>query len=144
MLKASLRTIAGTFVGLIVLFILLIGVEVLSALVHPFPKDFGGTMEETCRHVERYPAWVLVAVVPMWAATALASTWVARRIGSRYAAGILGLVVLSGLIFNVTKLPYPIWFKVGIMLAVPGAIVVGGRDSRRRATLTQEKVELGR
>ena len=82
MIKASLRILAGIVIGLVVAFILVVGVEGFSAVVHPLPKDFGGTMEEMCRHVERYPQWVLAAVVPMWAVAALVSTWIAQRIGS--------------------------------------------------------------
>ena len=34
---------------------LLAGVELFSAVVYPVPPDFGGTMEEMRKHVERYP-----------------------------------------------------------------------------------------
>src|SRR5438045_1803118 len=58
-MKAVLRTLAAVFAGLLVLFILVVAVELFSAVVHPLPEDFGGTTEEMCRHVERYPQWVL-------------------------------------------------------------------------------------
>ncbi|HEX2518177.1 MAG TPA: hypothetical protein VHK04_01370, partial [Castellaniella sp.] len=57
-------------------------VELFSAVVHPLPEDFGGTTEELCRHVERYPPWVLALVVPAWAVTALVGTWTAKRMGN--------------------------------------------------------------
>ena len=44
MIKASLRTFARTVIGLFVAFVLIVGVEDFSAVVHPLPKDFGGTM----------------------------------------------------------------------------------------------------
>jgi hypothetical protein len=81
-MKAVLRTLAAVFAGLLVLFILVVAVELFSAVVHPLPEDFGGTKEEMCRHVERYPQWVLAVVVPAWAVAAFASTWTARRIGN--------------------------------------------------------------
>ena len=59
MIKPSLRILAGTIVGLFLAFVLIVGVEGFSAVVHPLPEGFGGTMEETCRHVEKYPQWVL-------------------------------------------------------------------------------------
>jgi len=132
MIKASLRTLAGTVIGLFLAFVLIVGVEGFSAVLHPLPKDFGGTMEEMCRHVERYPQWVLAAVVPMWAVAALVGTWIAKRIGNLYAAGIVGLLLLSALVFNLSKLPYPIWFKVVNLLVVPAAIVAGSRFPGRR------------
>ena len=121
MIKASLRALAGTFIGLFVAFVLVVGVEGFSAVVHPLPKDFGGTTEEMCRHVERYPQWVLAVVVPMWAVTALVSTWIAQRIGNVYTAGIVGLLLLSALVFNLSMLPYPIWFKVANLIMIPAA-----------------------
>jgi hypothetical protein len=132
MIKTWLRSLAGSFIGLFMAFVLIVGVEGFSAVVHPLPKDFGGTMEELCRHVESYPQWVLAVVVPMWAVAALLSTWIAQRIGGPYSAGIVGLLLLSALIFNISKLPYPIWFKVVNLLVIPTAIVVGGRFSGRR------------
>lgn len=137
MIQASLRILAGTFVGLAVAFVLIVAVEGFGAVVHPLPKDFGGTMEELCRHVARYPPWVLAAVVPMWAVTALLGTWIARRIGSLYAAGIVGLLLLSALVFNLSELPYPIWFKVVNLLVVPASIVAGIRSSGRRKTAAE-------
>lgn len=50
-----------------------------------------------------------------------------------YAAGIVGLLLLSGLIFNVSKLPYPMWFKVAILLAIPASLLAGSRLAARRA-----------
>ena len=140
MIRASLRTLAAAVIGLFVAFILVVGVEGFSAVVHPLPKDFGGTMEEMCRHVERYPQWVLAAVVPMWAVAALVGTWIAQRIGNVYAAGIVGLLLLSALVFNVSKLPYPIWFKVVNLLVIPAAILAGSRFSGRRKTAGQGEV----
>ena len=132
MIKAVLRGLAATFIGLFLAFVLIVGVEGFSDVVHPFPKDFGGTTEEICRHVERYPQWVLALVVPMWAVAALVGTWIAKRIGNLYAAGIVGLLLLSALVFNLSKLPYPIWFKVVNLLVVPAAIVAGSRFPGRR------------
>jgi hypothetical protein len=140
MIKASLRTLAGTVIGLFLAFVLIVGVESFSAVVHPLPKDFGGTMDEMCRHVERYPQWVLAAVVPMWAVAALVGTWMAKRIGNLYAAGIVGLLLLSALVFNISKLPYPIWFKVVNLLVVPAAIVAGSRFPGRRKTADRGEV----
>lgn len=133
-MKALLRTLAGVFAGLIVLFLLVIAVELFSAVVHPLPEDFGGTTEEMCQHVERYPQWVLAVVVPAWAAAALVSTWIAGRIGNLYSSAIFGLLVLAALVFNISMLPYPTWFKVANLLAIPTAILAGSRLSMRHKT----------
>jgi hypothetical protein len=141
MMKAALRTLAAVFIGLFVAFVLIVAVELFGDVVHPLPKDFEGTMEEMCRHVERYPQWVLAVVVPMWGLAALVSTWIAQRIGNLYSAGVVGLLLLSGLVFNISKLPYPIWFKIVNLLVIPAAIVAGSRLSGRRRTAGPGKVE---
>ena len=74
MMKSALRNLAAVCLGMILAFLLLVGVELFSAVVHPLPADFGGTQEEMCRHVARYPQWVLAVVVPLWAVTAFAGT----------------------------------------------------------------------
>ena len=123
---ATVFRAAGAIVaGMLVAFILVVAVELFSAVAHPVPPDFGGTMDEMCKHVERYPHWVLAVVVPAWAATAFASTWIAGRLGNRGCALFIGLLLLAALIFNISKLPYPIWFKIASLIAVPCAIISG-------------------
>ncbi len=132
MIRAFLRILAGTILGLLLAFVLVVGVELFSDVVHPYPKDFGGTQEEVCRHVERYPPWVLAVAVPMWAIAALAGTWVAQKIGWRYAAGIVGLLLVSALALNLSMLPYPTWFKVANLIVIPAAILACMRWAGRR------------
>lgn len=124
-MNAVLRSIAAILAGLVVLFTLLIAVEFFSAVVYPPPKDFGGTKEEMCRHVEQYPAWVLAAACPMWAFAAFASTWIARKIGNVTSAAIVGLLLLAALAFNISMLPYPIWFKIANLIVIPTAVFAG-------------------
>jgi hypothetical protein len=80
-----------------------------------------------CQHVARYPQWVLALVVPAWGITAFVSTWTAERIGSRRSALLTGLLLLAGVVFNISKLPYPNWFKMVNLLVIPTAIVLGSR-----------------
>jgi hypothetical protein len=137
--KSPLRILAGIFIGLIVALMLVVAVELFGSVVHPVPENFGGTMEEMCRHVEKFPPWVLAVVVPAWAVTALVSTWTAQRVGNLYSAVIVGLLLLAAVVFNISKLPYPIWFKVGNLILIPIAMVAGSRLSRRHKTeITRE------
>jgi hypothetical protein len=133
-MKVVLRASAAVLAGLLVLLILLIAVELFSAVVHPLPADFDGTSEEMCQHVARYPHWVLVVVVPAWAGAALASVWTAQRIGNLYSAAIVGLFLLAGLVLNISMLPYPAWFKLSSLLAIPAAVLAGIRLSTPRKT----------
>jgi hypothetical protein len=114
-----LRCLAAIIAGMIVALVVVVAVELFSAAVHPVPPDFGGTMEEMCLQVERIPTWVLALVVPAWAGAALAGTWIAGRIGNRMCALCVGLLLIAAVVFNVSKLPYPIWFKIVNLLVVP-------------------------
>src|SRR5271156_956483 len=124
-MKSALRNLAAVCLGLVVAFLLLVGVELLSSVVHPLPPGFGGTQEEMCQHVARYPQWVLGVVVPLWAFAAFLGTWTARKIGGLYAALTVGLLLFAGLVLNIAMLPYPIWFKVVNLLVIPIAIFAG-------------------
>ena len=123
----AVRVIAGCLAGMTVAFLSIIAVELFSAVVHPIPPDFGGTNEEMCQHVAQYPHWVLALVVPAWGLSALVSTWTAARIGGRGAALFIGLILLAGLVFNVSMLPCPMWFKI-LSVIVSGAAVLTAID----------------
>jgi hypothetical protein len=125
------RAAAAIVAGLLVAFVFLIAVELFSAAVHPLPAGFGGTKDEMCQHVERYPNWVLAIVVPAWAGTALASAWLAGRIGNRECALVVGVLLLAAQLFNLSMLPYPIWFKAANLIAIPCAVVFAAYLSSR-------------
>ncbi len=126
-MKAVLLFLAAVFIGLFVALVLVIAVEAFSAVVHPLPEGFGGTMEEMCQHVQRYPHWILAVVVAAWGITALVSTWIAQRIGNSYSSVTVGLLLVTALVFNLSMLPYPVWFKIANLLVIPAAIVIGSR-----------------
>jgi hypothetical protein len=134
-MKTALRNLAAVCLGLVVAFLLVVGVELFSSIVHPLPPGFGGTQDEMCQHVANYPQWVLAVVVPLWAFTAFLGTWTARKIGGLYAALAVGLLLFAGLVLNISMLPYPIWFKIANLLAIPIAIFAGSR---------RQKLDLGR
>ncbi|GAA4436867.1 hypothetical protein [Bremerella cremea] len=119
---AFLKAIGGFIAGMVVAFVLVIAVEGYSAVVHPFPEDFDGSMEEVCLHVERYPAWVLATVIPMWGLLAFLGVKVANWIGSWGAAIPVAVLLLVAVGFNQWMAPYPIWFEIGNFIVMPLAI----------------------
>ena len=124
-MKSILMTIVGLVVGMVLAFVLVIGVEGFSSVVHPLPADFKGTMDEMCQHVARYPHWVLGVVVLLWGATAFLAVWVAAKIGRISAGIVIALLLVAAVVFNVAMLPYPVWFKVVMPLAMLGTCGVG-------------------
>jgi hypothetical protein len=109
-------------------FALVVAVEFFSSIVHPFPAGFDGNIPA---HVRRYPHWVLGVVVLMWGATAAAATWVASRIGGRLAGALVTLLLASALAFNLSMLPYVMWFKVAMPAAFFVACLLGIRYGTR-------------
>ncbi len=108
--------------GLALAFALVIGVEILGNAVHPFPADFDNTHQALCAHVERIPAWFLALAIVLWGGLAGVSAWVALRVGAhRAAAFALALLLFAAVLLNVSMLPYPWWFTVGALVAVPSA-----------------------
>ena len=124
-MKKALQIIAGTVAGLAVVFGLVIVVEIFSNWVHPLPPESEHSMEIMCAHVAAYPHWVLAAVVPMWGATAFAGAWVAGSIGRWLASAIVAVLVLAALAFNVSMLPYTLWFKGVMPMAAIASLVLG-------------------
>jgi hypothetical protein len=52
-MKTALRTTRGAVAGVELAFVLVIAVELFSAVVHPVPPGFTGTMDEMRQHVAR-------------------------------------------------------------------------------------------
>ncbi len=46
----------------------------------------------------------------------------------------IGVLLLAAVVFNLSMLPYPIWFKILNLLAIPAAILLGDRSSIRSET----------
>ncbi len=121
--------------------VLLIAVELFSSVVHPLPADFDGSMEQMCAHVANYPHWVLAVAVPMWGFTAFLGTWIAGRLGNRGSAIFLALLLLAAVLWNVSMLPYPLWFKIVQPIAILIAVVYACRLSNRRKTVNDESLQ---
>jgi hypothetical protein len=132
-MKSAGRTVLAVVAGMALAFALVVAVELFSAVVHPFPAgldpDVPGNIPE---HVRRYPGWVLAVAGLMWGATAAAATWVASRIGGRTAGAIVTLLLASALAFNLSMLPYVMWFKIAMPATFFVACLTGIRTGTRR------------
>ena len=130
-----LRALLGIFLGAVAVFVLVMAVEMFSSVVHPFPEGMDlNDMEEMCEHVARYPDWVLAAVVGLWGFSAFLGTWIAQKVGSYWASGVEAALILWAVLFNLSMLPYAVWFKVvmpmAVVVAIAGALRLA-RPSRR-------------
>ena len=50
-MAAAVRVIGSIIAGFMLALILVIAIELISAVIHPVPPDFKGTQEEMCQHV---------------------------------------------------------------------------------------------
>lgn len=129
-MATALRAIGAFVAAMLVAFVLVVAVEMFSAVVHPFPADFDGSMEQTCAHVARYPTWVLALVVPAWGFTAWLSTWIAKRIGGLGPAISVGIFLTLAVVYNVSILPYPLWFKVVMVISILASVGLACQNRR--------------
>ncbi len=131
-MKSAVRTLLAVVAGMALAFALVVAVEMFSAVVHPFPPGFDpnapGSIPE---HVRRYPGWVLAVAGLMWGATAAAATWVASRIGGRLAGAVVTLLLAAALAFNLSMLPYVMWFKIAMPATFFVACLIGIRTGAR-------------
>lgn len=130
-----LRVIGSIIAGFALALVLVIALELFSSVVHPLPADFAGTADEMCRHVERYPAWVLAVAAVAWTSTAFVSTWLATRLGGKIPGILLSLFLVWAVVFNVAMLPYPVWFEAVSVLGIVAACLAGIGLPGRRVTL---------
>ena len=127
-MKSAVRTLLGVVAGMALAFTLVVAVEFFSSVVHPFPADFDGNIPA---HVRRYPGWVLAVAGLMWGGAAAAATWVASRIAGRLAGALVTLLLASALAFNMSMLPYVMWFKIAMPAAFFVACLLGIRTGTR-------------
>jgi hypothetical protein len=127
-MKAAIRTVAAIVLGMLTAIVLIVALELIEPIVYPPPPGFDSNSPEQMRdYVALTPQWFLVVGVILWALTACVSTWLARKIGNRYASIVVGLLLMAMLVLNIALAPYPAWFKVAVLVAIPLAIVAGGR-----------------
>jgi hypothetical protein len=140
-----LRSVGALIAGLVAAMALIVAVEVVSMMVHPFPPGVDPSDFEVCAaHVAKLPAGVLALGVAGWGLTALVGAWVATRLGTnRHPAHgiVIGALLFLGAAFNMYMLPYAAWFKVANVVVLPLATLWGVRLGRGSAQVQSEAGE---
>ena len=138
MVKTTLQSAGAILLSLVIAFLLVAGLEVLSAILHPWPADFAGTSEEIAMQVETYPTWALALLGGVgWGGTMFFSVWMATRLGSNRKpihGYLVGVTLISAVIFNISMLPYPTWFSLLNLVVLPTALYFGVRLGKARQT----------
>lgn len=131
MIKALVHSIGAVLVGIVFALVLIIGVEWLGSVVHPFPEGVDPSDMEVCKtHVARCPGWFLFVAAVAWGLTTFLSAWLATRLapGRHPAHGmVVGSFLFAMAIANMCMLPYPVWFWVLNLGLLPLAFYWGSR-----------------
>ena len=134
MFCSILQSVGAVFLGLVIAFAMVIGIEGFGAVYHPFPPDVDPTDFAVCAaHVARFPDWILAVSSLGWTLTVVAASWTATRLGTgRHPAHGLGIggFLLGLAVFNMVILPYPIWFKVVTFITLSLGAYLGAKWAR--------------
>jgi hypothetical protein len=134
------RSVIAVVLALVLALALIIGVEVMSSILHRLPPGLDpNDLEVVKAHVARYPPAVLLLAGMGWGLTTLLSAWLATRLGSgRHPAhGILvGSILLIAAIGNMLMLPYPRWFWILNLVVLPAGFCLGARLGRAETETT--------
>ena len=114
-----LRTILGIVAGVVVAFVVLMGLEMAGHAAIPPPAGLDPADPEDLKQMvasasTAAKAWVVFA----WFAAVVAGGWVARRLSRASWAGwvIAGLIVVGG-IANIMMIPHPLWMQIAAVVA---------------------------
>ena len=114
-----LRTILGIVAGVVVAFVVLMGLEMAGHAAMPPPAGLDPADPEDLKQMvasasTAAKAWVVFA----WFAAVVAGGWVARRLSRASWAGwvIAGLIVVGG-IANIMMIPHPLWMQIAAVVA---------------------------
>lgn len=129
MAKSLFQNIIALFLALLAAILILAVVEWIGLVLHPFPEDFAGTREEVMEQVANYPALILALLGGVgWGSTIIVATLLATRLNASrhatYGIGIGGLL-LGAAIFNMSMLPYPLWYWALELVVLPLGIYLG-------------------
>ncbi|MDD9891119.1 MAG: hypothetical protein OXU66_05050 [Gammaproteobacteria bacterium] len=124
-----IKSMCAVIFSIIVSVVLFMLVEGVSMLIHPFPEDFGGSFEEIAYQVETYPTWALVLLGGVgWGGLVVICTWLATRYGHNrnpwHGYGV-GIFLVGMAAYNMSMLPYPVWYIVFMLVLLPLAAYLG-------------------
>ena len=132
------RSIAGTVVGVVVAWAMIMLGEFISAPLHPTPAGFNmRDPASVAAFVATLPASALLLVLSGWVLGALVGGYVAARIARKPRPALaVGIVIEIGVIANAVMIPHPLWMTIaGVLLPVPAAWL-GARLATRHAGAT--------
>lgn len=124
------RTILGMLAGVVVMFVTIMGIEALGHLAYPPPPGLDplNPAHEAAfaQFVLEMPPMAKAMLVSAWVAGAFVGGLVAAKIARHQnaAAIFVALVVMSGVVAMIMKVPHPTWLAAaGLLLPIPVALL---------------------
>lgn len=125
-----LRTSLGVLAGTVVMFLIIMGIEAIGHVYYPPPAGLDPMNPD---HEAAFAQFVLAMPISgkamlalAWTLGAFGGAFVAARIArhSRGAAVLIALLVMSGVIGMIVRVPHPSWLAAaGLLLPIPTALL---------------------
>lgn len=121
-----LRTILAVFAGLIVAVVTMLALEYVGMSLFPPPPGTRLDNEaDLAALMASAPTGKLAWVLMGWTLAAFVGGWIAARLSKQHrpaAAITVGVLIVAGVILNVSMLPHPLWMTIaGVLLPIPAA-----------------------
>jgi len=130
----ALRSILAFVIGAAVSMFFIVLVEGVNESIWPWPAGVDKSDMKIClAYFVSLPATAFVIGVVGWSLAALCGPWVATRLGTNRhpAHGIaLGVLLMLMALFNMSMLPYPLWFWAAILILLPTSLILGSLNAR--------------
>lgn len=124
------RTILGMLAGVVVMFVTVMGIEALGHLAYPPPPGLDPMNPEHeaafAQFVAQMPFMAKAMLALAWTAGAFLGGLAAAKIARHQnaAAIFVALVVMSGVVAMIVKVPHPGWLAAaGLLLPIPAALL---------------------
>lgn len=125
-----LRTILGVLAGVVAMFAVIMGIETVGHVIYPPPPglDPMNPAHEAAfaQFVTAMPWAGKAMLVLAWTLGAFAGGFVAAKIARhpRGAAVLIALLVMSGVVGMIVRVPHPSWLTAaGLLLPIPAALL---------------------
>lgn len=132
-----LRIFAAVLLGMLAAVAAMLVLELIGMQLFPLPSAALQDETDLAQAVAQASTGKLLWVLAGWGIASFCGGWVAGRIAAvrRTMAGIaIGVLVVAGVVLNVTALPHPLWMTIaGLLLPLPLAWL-GARLSGSRAS----------
>ncbi len=130
MKSAWWRGFAAVMMGLIVGFVVSLGIELVNSQLYPLPPGINRRDPVAVKAaLAQLPAMALIGKLVGWVLAALTGAWVATRIarGDHRPAWFLGVLLVAAAVGNMLAIPHPVWFWVAGLALYPAGILLGAR-----------------